>query len=206
MKTLFERKETVENLIHEKAEKFVNSWLSAIRTMSDGESKLIPEFIDSYYGYSINVHNYHRSNWIPNPNYNPNLTDDEYKLPENLKNQVGFSQIKVLTNYVNIELIENQDSWDDCAGNPEEYAINNIPEELFLNGSGEEIFEYVKRLHEKDIEREIENNFRDKWQPLFNFDISELNHFIKTMEKFQDHYDSPYRDFDNKIEALKSGL
>lgn len=82
---------------------------------------------------------------------------------------------------IDLEITEWVDTWDDCRSAPEEWKITQIPEELFLNGTDEEIAVFFKARY---AGRAVQHNRRlqeDKWRPLMDFTANELSLFMKVV-------------------------
>lgn len=182
---IFERRDNATKELNQRAQVFVRLAAAAIDSLSDKEnsSDSLPGFINSYHGFHAEVFPFDNSRWIPNPNYKPGLSSEEYKLPENSKVDAGFSQINVIDKMCRVCAVEIQDSWDDCAGEPETWNLEMIPQDLFLTGTEPEIVAFFTEHFRIKVERENEAKFRSKWSNLFYYyTLEELEDAVANMK------------------------
>lgn len=181
---VFEQQAEARMAIAERAQVFVRLVAAAIDDLksADCEVEIRPSFITGYHGFYAEVFPFETSDWIDNPNYNPNLTNEEYSLPENLAVDAGFHKIEQVKKMCRICVIESQDTWEPM-GDPEEWTIENIPQELFLTGTESEIIEFFKERHKADVDRENENAFISRWSSLYHYySPEELEEAAKAMK------------------------
>lgn len=168
---VFELRNKYESDLTNRATYFVRMAATAISSLcgEDNSSDSCPGFIQSYRGFSAEVFPFDSSRWIDNPNYRPGLTSEEYAKPENRAVDAGFSKIEVVDKLCRICAIELQDTWDECAGEPETWNLESIPQELFLSGDESDVVEFFKNRFKETVARELENEHRSKWSTLFYY-------------------------------------
>lgn len=181
---IFEQRESASDEIKSRGRYIVHTAYRIINELhGGGGSNIAPGFVYGYHGFRVEVSPYDQSRWIDNPNYKPGLSSEEYRKPENVEVKAGFHKIEVIDNVCNIRAIELQDTWDDCAGDPEVWVLHAIPQDIFLNGSEKDIEEFFKRQFEEQVKREKENKFRGKWSALFYYYTpEELEMYAKAMK------------------------
>lgn len=203
---IFEKVQTAKSELDEQIEKFVYLAVKVINDINpDSESK--HHFIESYHGFHANAYPYDAHNYIDNPHYNPNLTPDEHRKPENYALQTGFSKIAVKTQMVSITAEESQDPYDDCAGEPERWHFD-VPLELFLNGTESEIYKHFYDKWSKNLIDEKEIAFNNHWQKLLDYDFNELQKFVEISKQYysaESGYIS-YNDFLKVLNEFKGEL
>lgn len=207
---LFEKRADATDKLRERAKVFVYLASAVMESLRDPgtESNVVPAFVNSYRGFHAEVYEYDYSRWIDNPNYNPNLSGDEYKLPENLDLQVGSRLIMVVDKVCNISVVECQDPYEDWADDPETWTIQSIPQELFLNGSESDVVAFFTERFEAEVKRENENAFTSKWSNLFHYYTPEelqaaIDARLKSNKEFSDNLG---KNFELYLSELKSKL
>lgn len=177
MKNIFQIKEDAHTKIKKRGQIFVRMAAQAIDSLTElpDSSESLPGFIHSYHGFHAEVFPFDNSQWVDNPNYKPGLTSEEYNKPENLAVDAGFHKIEVVTPMCRVCAVEIQDQYDECAGEPETWNLEMIPQDLFLSGTEPEIIEFFKERFKERVEREERNKFDSKWCNLFyNYTPQEL--------------------------------
>ncbi|ADJ19390.1 hypothetical protein Acj133p043 [Acinetobacter phage 133] len=94
----------------------------------------------------------------------------------------------VRTPVVNIHCSEDQDPWDDCAGDPETWDIIDVPLELFLSGDSDEIRKIYIEKYKLKAEQNAYNNAVNMFIPLFQIEPEMLIKAANAIAKF----DNPY--------------
>ncbi|ADG59959.1 hypothetical protein Acj9p059 [Acinetobacter phage Acj9] len=200
---IFERNEKLKKEINDRAQVFVRLAAAAIAQLSKDpyKSTLVPSFITGYHGFHTEVFPFDNSLWVPNPNYKPGLSKAEYEKPENREVDAGFPQINVIEKMVRICAVEVQDNWDDCAGEPEVWNLELIPQELFLSGTEAKITTFFEERFKAQAERENDNAFRGKWSALFYYyTAEELEQYAKAMKDAKSEY--PGERFEETLVAM----
>lgn len=83
------------------------------------------------------------------------------------ENVIEYFPKKVEYN-VTITCTEVGDSWEDFE--EETHSIRDIPMDLYINGSKEDIIEYTTKLFEDEINRKMFMEVRDKYSPIMYMD------------------------------------
>lgn len=205
---LFEKRADATDKLRERAKVFVYLASAAMESLRDeeAESNVVPHFVNSYHGFHAEVYEYDHTRWIDNPNYNPNLTDEEYRLPENHAVDAGFRQIMAVDKVCNIIVVECQDTWDDCAGEPETWTIHSVPQDLFLNGSESDVVAFFTERFEAEVKRDNENAFTNKWSNLFHYYTPEelqraIDARLKADEEFSGNLGKNFERYLNELRA-----
>lgn len=182
---IFEQESLIKSELENRAREVVKIAANAIMGICNGKGEdLIPEFV-SYRSSTIQVVPYVNYEWVDNPYYVPNETNEFYSRPENQANQAGFHKIRQHKNMCTIYLTEEIDTWDDAE--PDHWTIDSMPQELFLNGSPEEIEQFVIDKHKAEVERKVRNDFQNKWSTLFyGYTPDELRQAAEAMIKVRD--------------------
>ena len=206
MTNIFDERRAVNDKIKYRAEEFVHLAAKAINGLNvNNSSDEVPSFIDSYHGFHTEVYDHETREWIDNPHYNPKLSNEEHGLPENREKQTGFLKIDIVKQFCNIKAIENQDVWEDW-GAPEEWSLNSIPLDLFLNGTEEQIIEHFE-VHFKDkIDKENRDIIAQKWSGLAHYNLEDIRKFQTIMdmpEMYNDGYFN-WKNLDKAIEVLEA--
>ena len=196
MKNIFQIQENAHTKIKKRGQIFVRMAAQAIDSLTElpNSSESLPGFINSYHGFHAEVFPFENTTWVDNPNYKPGLTSEEYKKPENLAVDAGFHKIEVVTQMCRVCAVEIQDTWDDCAGEPETWNLEMIPQELFLYGTEPEIVAFFKDRFKDVVEREERNKFDSKWCNLFyNYTPEELTKCANAMMSASPEFDGRQR-------------
>ncbi|UNI74732.1 hypothetical protein ABNavy97_048 [Acinetobacter phage AB-Navy97] len=148
---MFERRTAVNKEIEERAWEFIQTAQNAIMELPGGETIDVPRKFQGN-GYVIHVYDHITSTWPENPHYDPKAPDT----PENREKQTGFHRIHVEVPEVNIVCTATYDVWDECAPDledQEQWVLNQVPMELFLNGTDEEITAYIQERFKDEADR-----------------------------------------------------
>ena len=202
---VFDQRNKANESLKNRAQIFVRLSAQSISVLgTDGDSDQLPDFVQSSSGFHVEVFEFDDHQYVPNPNYKPGLTSEEYRKPENLSVDAGFSSTTVISKMCRICAVENQpDMWDDCAGEPGTWSLEHIPQELFLYGSESDIVDFFTERYKSSIDRENENKFREKWAPFFNSTIEEIDEFCKAARPFAGSGHSFWKYFDEITNSLK---
>lgn len=173
---IFELREKSIKDVEDKAKTFVLKAYAAIKEINPA-SNMIKDFITGYRGWSATAYPYEKHNSIPNPNYKPGLSPEEYKKPENREIDAGFSYITIDEKMVSISAKENEDPYDDCQS-PDSWHID-VPFELFLNGTESEIYSHFYDKFKERALIEKRNQFDEKYNSLMYLSNDEINQYLE---------------------------
>lgn len=175
---LFQRIEKNRFALNEHTNSFVRIMLDVLNGLPGGES-IIPEFVTSYHGWSAQSSYTELATYPLNPHYDPDLPHT----PENQAKSTGFRHHLVVVPVVHLVLIEEQDTWDECAGDPERWSLPQIPAELFFELNAENIKEFFVNHFAEKAKRNEEHDFQSKWSNLYySYTPEELTKYATAMK------------------------
>ncbi|WJJ54691.1 hypothetical protein [Acinetobacter phage AB1I1M-1] len=179
MQNIFETKQELEEKIEARGKEFIYAIDAAMKEAFDGTS-MVPSFIEGYHGFHVHVYFNKENRWYDNPHFDPSAPHT----PENLEKQTGFHKICQELSLVSIVCTASYDVWDECAPDePEQWTISQIPVEIFLDGTEEEVAKFARDRYEEDIKCVKYQDVIQKYGNLLFFKPDELREFADAMDK-----------------------
>lgn len=156
----FDIKERIQGTINDRAKFIASTLLEAVNSYPD--VNLIPD-IHSMYNLNCSIRKWTETTYPPNP---------DFKCPK-----TSLSWITVYTDYIELHVNKETDSWDEYDDGAS-WSYNKIPYELGMNGTRDDLVLFFTELFKEQADREEKRNNENLYQILFSMDYDVVRKII----------------------------